>query len=152
MFHSRFWLTALLLAATTLFTLPAQAGQYVFGQYVVYYNALPTDMLAPQVARQYKIKRSKNRGMFNIAVQKRLPGQLLGQPVKARVTGQAVNLNKQVKKMEPREIREGQAIYYIGEFPVTDRETMDFTFEITPEGEQKPFVLRFRQTFYVHGG
>jgi len=149
MFPSRFWLTALIFAAASLMTFPAQAGHYVFGNYIVYYNALSTDMLAPQVARQYKIKRSKNRGMFNIAVQKRVPGQL-GRPVRATITGQAVNLNKQVKKMKPREIQEGQSIYYIGEFPVSDRETLDFRFEITPEGEAKPFTLRFRQTFYVH--
>lgn len=150
MFQSRFWLTALICVAASLVTFPAQAGQYVFGNYIVYYNALPTDMLAPQVARQYKIKRSKNRGMFNIAVQRRVPGKPLGQPVAARISGQAVNLNEQVKKMKPREIKEGTTIYYIGEFPVADRETLDFTFEITPEGEAKPFTLRFRQTFYVH--
>jgi hypothetical protein len=149
MFHSRIWLTTLVCLVASLVTLPAQAGQYIFGNYIVYHNALNTDTLTPEVARQYKIKRSKNRGMFNISVQRRVPGQL-SQPVTAKITGQAVNLNAQTKQMKPREIKEGPAIYYIGEFPVSDRETMDFTFEITPQGEQKPFILRFRQTFFVH--
>ncbi|MCG6886357.1 MAG: DUF4426 domain-containing protein [Proteobacteria bacterium] len=149
MFQSRYWLAALVCLFASLVTLPAQAGQYIFGNYIVHYNALNTDTLAPEVARQYQIKRSKNRGMFNISVQKRVPGQL-GQAVTAKIAGQAINLNAQTKQMQPREIKEGPAIYYIGEFPVSDRETMDFTFDITPQGEQQPFTLHFRQTFYVH--
>ena len=36
-----------------------------FGQYVVHFNALATDQLPARVAREYRITRSKNRGMIN---------------------------------------------------------------------------------------
>lgn len=149
MFNRKYWLTALVCLITSLIAVPVQAGHQVFGNYIVYFNALNTDMLEPQIARQYKIKRSKNRAMFNIAVQRRVPGRL-GQPITAKITGHATNLNAQTKQMTPREIKEGPAIYYIGDFSISDRETLDFEFQIIPEGEQKPFTLRFRQPFFVH--
>ena len=119
-----------------------------FSDYVVYYNAFSTDMLQPNVAKQYGIKRSKNRAMFNISVQKKIMGTT-GQPVAADITGKAINLNAQVKTMKPRKIAEGTAIYYIGEFSVTHREVLDFDFNITPEGESNPFNLKFRQQFFT---
>ncbi len=119
-----------------------------FSDYVVYYNAFSTDMLQPSVAKQYGIKRSKNRAMFNISVQKKIMGTA-GQPVAADITGKAINLNAQTKTLEPRKIVEGTAIYYIGEFPVTHREVLDFDFNITPEGEQHLFNLKFRQQFFT---
>ncbi len=59
-----------------------------FGQYVVHFNALATDVLPPQVAREYRITRSQNRGMINITVLKKVLGSP-GQPVHARVTASA---------------------------------------------------------------
>ncbi len=141
------WIIALLLIpAASVFA--DSENSRTFGDYVVYFNAFTTDTLAPQVAKQYGIKRSRNRGLFNIAVQKKVMG-MPGKPVKARIHGRAVNLNNQVKNLKPREILDGTAIYYIGVFPVAHRETLDFEFQIQPEGESKPFTLKFRKTFYT---
>jgi len=142
------WIVALLLIPAGA-TLADDAYSRTVGDYVVYYNAFTTDTLAPQVAKQYGIKRSRNRGMFNIAIQKKVMG-MPGKPVKAKVTGRAVNLNNQVKNLEPREILDGTAIYYIGEFPVAHRETLNFEFRIQPEGEPEPFTITFRKTFYTN--
>ena len=119
-----------------------------FSDYVVHYNAFSTDMLQPAIAKQYGLKRSKNRGMFNISVQKKIMGTT-GQPVVAEITGQATNLSGQIKTMQPRKIVEDTAIYYIGEFSVTHREVLDFDFNITPAGEKNPFHLKFRQQFFT---
>jgi hypothetical protein len=86
--------------------------------------------------------------MFNISVQKKIMGTT-GQPVAADISGKAINLNAQTKPMKPREIVEGTAIYYIGEFSVTHREVLDFDFNITPEGESNPYNLKFRQQFFT---
>ena len=64
-----------------------------FGDYVVHHTALPTDILLPEVARAYKIKRSKNRGMLSIVVHHK------GKGVGAKVTGTGVNLNSQLKHL-----------------------------------------------------
>ena len=45
-----------------------------FGQYVVHFNALATDQLPARVAREYRITRSKNRGMINITVLRKVLG------------------------------------------------------------------------------
>lgn len=119
-----------------------------FSDYVVHYNAFSTDMLQPAVAKQYNIKRSKNRAMFNISVMKKIMGTT-GKPVAADISGKAINLNAQTKTMEARKIVEGTAIYYIGEFSVSHREVLDFDFNITPEGETNPFNLKFRQQFFT---
>ena len=42
-----------------------------FGQFVIHYNAMATDMVPPEVARKYRITRSQNRGMINITVLKK---------------------------------------------------------------------------------
>ena len=105
-------------------------------------------MLQPAIAKQYGIKRSKNRAMFNISVQKKIMGTT-GQPVVAVITGIATNLNAQTKTLQPRKIVEDTAIYYIGEFSVTHREVLDFDFSITPAGEKNPFRLKFRQQFFT---
>ena len=55
-----------------------------FGQYVVHFNALATDQLPARVAREYRITRSKNRGMINITVLRKVLGSP-GQPVHAFV-------------------------------------------------------------------
>lgn len=119
-----------------------------FSDYVVHYNAFSTDMLEPAIAKQYGIKRSKNRAMFNISVQKKIMGTT-GQPVGATISGHATNLNGQTKTLQPRKIVEDTAIYYIGELPVTHREVLDFDFYITPAGEKNPFNLKFRQQFFT---
>ncbi len=119
-----------------------------FGDYVVHYNAFNTELLQPEIARRYGIKRSKNRVMYNITILKKVL-QTTGQPVTAKVTGHASNLNDQFKQLHPRKIVEGSAIYYIGDLRVTNKETLDFEFQITPEGEKKPFHLKFRQQFFT---
>ena len=53
-----------------------------FGDYVVHFNALNTSHLPPGATREYDIKRSKNRGMINIAVLNKIMGTA-GKPVAA---------------------------------------------------------------------
>ena len=119
-----------------------------FGEYVLHFNALTTDMLPPQVAREYRITRSRNRGMINITVLKKVP-ESLGQPVHARVEVDARNLVGQTRDIELREVREGDAIYYIGEFRVTNEETLRFTVRAQPLGRQEFLEARFSQDFYT---
>jgi hypothetical protein len=139
----------LVFALTLLVTTPLWAEQSkTFSDYVVHYNAFSTDMLQPSIAKQYGIKRSKNRAIFNISVQKKIMGTT-GQPVVANISGYATNLTGQTKTLQPRKIVEGTAIYYIGEFSITHREVLDFDFNITPADEKNPFHLKFRQQFFT---
>lgn len=127
---------------------PAGANQQDFGDYVVYYNAFTTDVLAPEVAQNYDIKRSKNRAMINISVQKKVLGTT-GEAVDARVQGRAHNLNGQLKGMDMRRIEDGDAVYHIAEFSVADGETLDFDLSVTPEGVRETYQVKFRKQFFT---
>ncbi len=119
----------------------------VFGDYTVHYNAFTTDVLQPDMAKHYKITRSKNRALVNISVlQKSGAGQA---PVRAQVNGNATNLTGQLREMEFREISEENAVYYIAIMHVADKETLDFAVEVKPEKQAKPFTVKFRKQFYT---
>jgi hypothetical protein len=49
-----------------------------------------------------------------------------------------------------RTITEGDAIYYIGETPVANRETLIFDITITPEGVDKSVDVRFKRQFFTN--
>jgi len=147
--NPRHIIISLLLGITFLFPLTAAAeNSKDFGEYVVHFNALATDLLPPKVAREYHITRSRNRGMINITVLKKVLGSP-GQPVHARVEARAENLVGQARDIRLREIREGNAIYYIGEFRVAHEETLKFTVWARPQGTQKSLEVHFSQDFYT---
>lgn len=147
--HKNPLLGLLLLVLPFLMSTAAQAEQFQdFGDYVVHFNALPTGFLDPAVAKNYGIIRSKNRAMLNVTVLKKVMGNA-GTPVRATVTASAKNLSDQVKDIKVREVREGAAIYYIGEVRIADAETLEFTVDVTPDGESAPRVVKFRQQFFT---
>ncbi len=116
--------------------------------YTIHHNAIPTALLTPDIASSYQIVRSKYRGLLNVSVIRDIPGTT-GQPVTAKVSAYALNLIGKRHEIELREIREGQAIYYIGEFPIVDRETLKFFLSVTPEGATRPIAATLTQDFYI---
>ena len=69
--------------------------------------------------------------------------------VEAGVTVKAVNLTGQLKNITMRQIDEQNAIYYIGEVAVANRETLIFDISVTPEGEDSPSDVRFKRQFFT---
>ncbi len=118
------------------------------GGYTIHHNALKADFLSPAIAKAYNIQRSKFRGLLNISVIKDKPGTS-GTPVKARIELKVANLNSVPKEIELKQIVEDQAIYYIGDFPVVNREIVNFNLEVIPEGQKRPILARFSQQFYI---
>ena len=128
--------------------LPVQAEQAArFGDVEVHYNAMPTDELLPEVAKNYKIERSRNRGMVTLSVLKKTP---LGvsQPVKASLKVTIPTLTGQSIDVPLREIVEGTAIYYIGEFRVNPPQTLKLKVSAQPEGTPQPLAFEFEKAFY----
>jgi hypothetical protein len=119
-----------------------------FGDYVVHFNALSTEQLTPQVASQYGIVRSKNRAILNVSILRKQT-QGLGTAVSGSVSASAINLTGQLKNLTFREIKEGQAIYYIAQFAVADEETLIFSIDVTPINESSRFSVRFKKQFFV---
>lgn len=125
----------------------AEATSRDFGDYVVHFNALATDRLTAEVAKTYDIARSKNRALLNVSVVRKAD-ETMGKPVAAAVTALVANDTGQVKDSNLREVREGESVYYIADFAVANGETLVFTLEITPAGENTRHSVRFTRTFY----
>jgi hypothetical protein len=128
--------------------LPATEGSKDFGDYIVFFNAINTDQLKAEVAREYAIVRSKSRAMLSVAIHKKGEnGQTTA--VTGAVTASAVNLNGQLKTMTLREIKEAEAIYYIGELAITDGEVLIYTIDVTPSNDPSRFTVRFKKQFFL---
>jgi hypothetical protein len=119
-----------------------------FGSYELHYNALRTDMLSPDIARAYGIQRSTNRVMLNVTVLRKEADQAPRKPVEGQVTVDAYNLNGQLKNLEMRRVSEGEAIYYIGEVPISGSEILVFDISVVPSGESNPLKVKFKREFH----
>ncbi|MHB0974382.1 MAG: DUF4426 domain-containing protein [Thiobacillus sp.] len=117
-----------------------------FGQFEIHYNAMTTDELLPEVARAYKIERSKTRGLLTMSVLKKNKVGVPS-PVPARISVYATNLTLQLASVPMREIKEGTAIYYLGEFRVAPPDTLKFTATVEVPGELKQ-EMTFDQKFF----
>lgn len=120
-----------------------------FGDYVVHVNAMTTAGLNPEIAQSYGITRSENKGLINLVVLKKPDGVGQDQPVRAAIGLTAANLTGQVKTVEVREIEDNVSIYYIGEVSVDDRETINFDFDVRPEGSDRTLLVRYSHQFYT---
>lgn len=128
--------------------LPGTVSYKDFGDYVLHFNALTTDQLNPEVARDYNIVRSKNRVLLNVVI---LRNQEIGagMPVAGKVTASARNLTGQLRELFVNEIREGDSIYYIAETQVVNSETLVFSVEAIPESTTTPLRLSFKKQFFI---
>jgi len=137
----------ILMFSTTAFSVSAEQSKS-FGEYTVHFSAFTTDILTPEVAKSYRISRSKNRSLLNISVLKKVMGTA-GSPVSANVEATATNLSSQLRQLDVRELKEHGAIYYIAETAVNNKETLKFTLTIKPEGETETYSFSFQQQFFT---
>lgn len=124
---------------------PAGETSKIIGDHVVHFSAQLTDELPPEIARAYNIVRSKNRAMLNVTVLKAADNA----PAAADVGVKTVNLTGQLKNVTMRRIDEDNAIYYIGEVAVANRETLIFDISVTPEGAAEASEVRFKRQFFT---
>ncbi|MDN2482132.1 DUF4426 domain-containing protein [Vibrio agarivorans] len=138
------WIGLLLCA---LFTSSAMAGQFkTFKDVEVHYSAFNSTFLTPKVARSYELKRNGYSAILNISV---LDNASLGKPATtAKLSGSAKNLIGHSKNLTFREVKEGDAIYYLAEFSISNEETLTFTIDVD-SGNKGTGKLTFTQKFYV---
>jgi len=115
--------------------------------YTIHHNVITTDFLAPNIASAYRIIRSPNRGMINVSVIQDQEGTT-GIASMADISARAVNLMGQTIGVPLREIREGDAIYYIGDFIIpAGNSKLIFVLEVTPEGGKKAYTAKLEHDF-----
>ncbi|NVK39673.1 MAG: DUF4426 domain-containing protein [Oceanospirillaceae bacterium] len=124
------------------------AEQFVaHGDYEVHYNAFNSTFLEPDVAESYGLTRSKTLALINVSVlQKQADGGK--QAVTAVVTGSASNLIGQSEELSFKEIREADALYYIGGLRFAGEQRLRISLDVQPDPNQAPYSIQFEQTFY----
>jgi hypothetical protein len=135
-------------------------GPFIFKNYKIHFSTFNTTFLSPEIAKAYNITRSGKYAMVNISVHKVANTESDLQKtkfvgckdyaIKAKVTGTKTNLLSQKTKLVFREIIEDNAIYYLAEIKITDKEYFNFELQVIPEGEQKPLpIIKTNQVFYI---
>jgi hypothetical protein len=127
---------------------PADVTFKDFGDYVLHFNSISTSELEVDVAREYNISRSKSQALLTVSILRKEDGSS-GIPVPGEVTVTANNLTGQIKNLIVRQIREGDAYYYIGDVSVANNETLVFNIEAIPENEVDKLSVRFMRQFYT---
>src|SRR5699024_1045063 len=120
----------------------AQANEVTMGDWKVVYNALPSTFLTPEIAKENNIERSRYNGLLNIVVLNEED-----KPQQVNINGEGKNLLGKVRKLAFQTIREGDAIYYIAQYPYRNEDNVLFTIDIQSPKQSGEFS--FRHTFYT---
>jgi len=134
----------ILLSVTTMVCSQLSIAEQMqrFGQYELHYIVIPTTMLKPSIASEYNISRGKDRALVNVSVLNHEK-----KPVSARITGDSQNLLGQLQDLDFKQVKEGDAIYYLAEIRFADQEVHRIKIEATaPDG--KSTLLKFTQKLY----
>lgn len=126
----------------------AHAETQTFGDYTVHYIAVNSTFITPEIARQYDIERNRRGAFLNIAVLKNnADGSTT--PVTALVSGGKQNLMQQSGAIEFKEVREGTAIYYLGQFEFSNAELLRFSVDVQPEQRGPAYNIEWTTTLYA---
>ena len=119
----------------------------VFGDYEVHYIGLNSSFLPEEAAEAYDIPRSRSLAYLSISVLKTAK-DTVPTPVTAELTGTIKNLIGQSRTIDFREIKETNAVYYVSTFRFDKNEVYRIDLDVTPEGSNRTFDVKFSQKFY----
>lgn len=121
----------------------AKAEQYeTLGNWNVHYIVINTSFLTPEIARAYGLQRSQFQGLVNISVLDKDSHKAQS----VSVMGDATNLLGTKKTLTFKEVKDGDAIYYLAVLPFRDQEQYRFNLYISHGNEQQ--TLKFKHKFY----
>ncbi|AWF79549.1 DUF4426 domain-containing protein [Microbulbifer sp. A4B17] len=111
-----------------------------FGDYRVVYSVFNSDFIQPDIARQYQLARAKDRAYVNVSVVKKDGGT---HGLSAEMSGTATNLIQQSRPLKFKEIREGDAVYYLAPLRFEAEETLTFNVDVKlPNGKNETISFR----------
>ena len=127
-----------------LFFSPLHAEQKkVLGPWDVHYIAFDSTMLDVKIAQSYKLRRSRTEAVLNISVLNSADQKAQ----QVRISGTATDLTQKQTELNFREVKEGDAVYYLAQFPVHDQKNLNFKLDIWQGTENQK--LEFSQVFYT---
>ncbi|WP_339080363.1 DUF4426 domain-containing protein [Pseudomonas sp. TMP9] len=132
---------ALLFIALCL-SLPALAERkQSFGDLDVHYIAFNSGFLQPDIAAANNLVRSKTQGVVNISVLK------AGKASNASVSGVVKDLVGRSHTLTFKRVSEGEAIYYLAQFPFTQQELLRFSLTVSA-ADGVAHTLEFNQEVF----
>lgn len=94
----------------------------------MHYSAFNSTFLTPKVASSYQLTRNGYTAILNISV---LDRASLGKPAtEAKLTGHAKNLIGNLRELSFKQVKEGNAIYYLAEVPISNEEMLTFDIDV----------------------
>jgi hypothetical protein len=139
----RFAGLALGLLMTCISTQVSAEIKQVLGDWEVHYIAFTTTFLSPEIARANNIVRSSQNALVNISVLDKRTKE--AQDV--NISGTARNLLGTNKTLTFKQVKEGDAIYYLASVPFSNKEILRFSIDINQGRSNQS--LKFQQTMYV---
>lgn len=134
------YLLAISLSFFMAFAVQAERKQS-YGELDVHYNIFNSTFLQPETAAAVGLNRSKNKGVLNVSMVKDRKGQ------KGSVVGSYKNLLGQSETLSFKEIDEGDAVYYLAQFPITSQEMLRFELKVT-DNDGTTHILKFNQEVF----
>jgi len=120
-----------------------------YGPYELHYSVVNTTFLDPAVASQYDITRGKRRAILNLSLRKHLDdGSTEARAI--TLSGRSWDLTQQNQEFDFLEVREGPAIYYIGDFKFINREWRFFEVDFKPEDSDESFTWEYKHQMYTN--
>lgn len=107
----------------------------------IHYIVFNSSFLQPEIAKASGLERGKNIAVLNVSPLRDGKGE------RSSVSGTLTNLLGQVKSLEFREIDEGEAVYYIAQFPIDSHELLKFDIKLV-DTEGKSHSLKFNQEVF----
>jgi hypothetical protein len=120
----------------------------MFGPFELHYSVVNTTFLDPKIAATYGITRGEKRAILNLAVREHLAdGGTEARTI--QIKGRTWDLI-QNQFLQFKEIREGQAIYYIAQFKFINEEWRFFEMDFRPEGADQTYTFKFKHQLYIN--
>ncbi len=101
------------------------------------------------MAGEYGIARGRDKAMLTLSVRDAESGETSGRPM--TITGATWDLIRNYE-LNVKEIREGDATYYIIPFEFLDREYRFFDLTFTPQGSPKSYTYKFNRQLWRQDG
>jgi hypothetical protein len=120
-----------------------------YGPYELHYSVVNTTFIEAAVAAQYGIARGNRRGILNLSLREHLDdGTTVARQM--ALEGRSWDLTQQQVNFDFIEVREGPALYYIGEFKFINREWRFFEVTFSPENSSDSYTLELKHQMYTN--
>ena len=115
--------------------------------HIIHFNLFNSSLLSPEIAKKYNLKRSNYYAILNISVQEK--DEQGNKSVPVLLQGTASNIVQQQRKLEFKQIDEGDAIYYLSVFRISNDDLLTFDIKIRTTADSPGYDLSFKRRVYV---